>query len=160
FVLDRQTHLLECLSQQANGTNGNGRSYNSRISRDGRYVVFQSSATNLVSNDTNEREDVFLYDRQTRAATLVSVGPGGLPSGRDSGWGRISNDGRYVAFESLADNFVTGDTNGTWDVFLRDLTSGSVQCLSLAGTHPANDESHCRAMSGDGSLVVFSSLAS
>src|SRR5207245_1124152 len=110
FVFDRETLALECLSTEAGGATGNGRSYNPRISRDGRYVVFQSGATNLIAGDTNDREDVFLFDRQTRTTTRVSVGPGGVQSSRDSGLSRISGDGRYVAFESLAENFVPGDT--------------------------------------------------
>src|SRR5207247_4042155 len=61
FVVDRQTLALECLSKASGGATGNGRSYNPRISRDGRYVVFQSSATNLIAGDTNDREDVFLF---------------------------------------------------------------------------------------------------
>jgi subtilisin family serine protease/Tol biopolymer transport system component len=160
FVLDRQAGALECLSKQAGGETGNGRSYNPRISRDGRYVVFQSSATNLIAGDTNDREDVFLFDRQSRAMSRVSIGPAGDQSSRDSGLSRISGDGRYAAFESLAENFVPGDVNGTWDIFLRDNLDGTIQCLSLAGSQTANDESHSPVMSNDGSLVVFSSLAS
>src|SRR6185436_4972826 len=112
------------------------------------------------AGDTNDREDIFLFDRQTSTRTRVSVGPGGAQSSRDSGFSRISGDGRYVAFESLADNFVSGDTNGTWDIFLRDTMSGTLQCLSLAGSQTANDESHSPVLSSDGSLVVFTSLAS
>jgi subtilisin family serine protease/Tol biopolymer transport system component len=160
FVVDRQTGAPECLSKQAGGETGNGRSYNPRISRDGRYVIFQSSATDLIAGDTNAREDVFLFDRQTRAITRASVGPGGLQSPRESGLSRISGDGRFVAFESLAENFVPGDNNGTGDIFLRDTINGTIQCLSLAGSQTANDESHAPVMSNDGSLVVFSSLAS
>src|SRR5260221_1665808 len=159
FVIDRQTRALECVSKQANGTNGNGRSYSPRISRDGRYVVFQSSATNLIAGDTNDREDVFVFDRQTRTTSLISAGPGGVRSLRDSGYPHVSGDGRYVAFESLADNFVANDGNGTWDIFLRDVVGGTIQCLSLVGGQTANDESHDAVISTDGSLVVFSSLA-
>jgi subtilisin family serine protease/Tol biopolymer transport system component len=160
FVADRQTLALECLSKQTDGTTGNGRSYSPRISRDGRYVVFQSSAADLSTGDSNEREDVFLFDRQTRGTTRLSIGAGGSQSLRDSGSARISGDARYCAFESLANNFVSGDTNGTWDIFLRDITGGTLECLSLAGNQTANDESHSPILSDDGSLVVFESLAS
>lgn len=159
FVVDRDTRAIECLSRTPDGTNGNARSYSPRISRDGRYVVFQSLASDLVPGDTNDREDIFLADRQAGTTTRVSVGPGGVESARDSGSARVSGDGRYVVFESLADNFVAGDTNGTWDIFLRDVPGGTVQCLSMAGGHTANDESHTPVISRDGSLVVFSSLA-
>jgi subtilisin family serine protease len=160
FVVDRQTQALECLSKTSTGETGNGRSFNPRISRDGRYVVFQSAATNLVSGDTNDREDVFLADRQSHTITRVSVGAGGAQLSRDSGYARISGDGRYVAFESLAANLTSPDTNGTWDVFLRDVVAGTNLCLSLAASGTANDESHSPVISNDGSLVVFSSLAS
>jgi len=159
FVLDRQSQTIECLSKSSDGETGNGRSYNPRISRDGRYVVFQSAATNLVAGDTNDREDVFLADRQTHTLTRVSVGPGGIQSSRDSNSGRISGDGRYVAFESLADNFTSPDANGTWDIFLHDTVDGTIECLSLTANGTANNESHSPIISNDGSLVVFSSLA-
>jgi subtilisin family serine protease len=159
FVADRQTQSMECLSKGSDGETGNGRSYSPRISRDGRYVVFQSTATNLVVGDTNDREDVFMADRQAHTTTRVSVGPGGIQSSRDSTDGRISGDGRYVVFESLADNFTSLDLNGTWDIFLRDTVAGTIQCLSLAGSGTANNESHSPIISNDGSLVVFSSLA-
>ncbi len=160
FVVDRQSQTLECLSRGNDGETGNGRSYNPRISRDGRYVVFQSAATNLITGDTNDHEDVFMTDRQTHTTTRISVGPGGAQSSRDSGYARLTGDGRYVVFESLANNFTSPDTNGTWDIFLRDTVAGTNLCLSMAGSTNANDESHSPVISNDGSLVVFSSLAS
>ncbi len=159
FVRDRQGGSVECLSKPDSET-GNGRSYNSQISRDGRYVVFQSSATNLVSGDTNDREDIFLFDRQTKTTSRMSYGSGGVQSLRDSAYPAMSGDARYIAFESLASNFVSNDQNGTWDIFLRDRTAGTIQCLSLAGAATANDESHSPVVSNDGSLVAFTSLAS
>ncbi len=160
FVVDRQSQTIECVSKSSDGQTGNGRSYNARISRDGRYVVFQSAATNLIVGDTNDREDVFVADRTAHTTTRVSVGPGGIQSSRDSGYPRMSGDGRYVVFESLAANFTSPDTNGTWDIFLRDTVAGTNVCLSVTGNGTANDESHNPVISNDGSLVVFTSLAS
>jgi subtilisin family serine protease len=160
FVFDRQGLTIECLSQAESGETGNGRSFDPQISRDGRYVVFQSAATNLISGDTNDRDDLFLADRQTRTISRISTGPGGSQSARNSGSPSLSGDGRYIVFESLAENFVPGDANGTWDIFLRDRIGGTLECVSLAGGGTGNDESHSPVVSRDGSVVVFTSLAS
>ncbi|HXG47070.1 MAG TPA: hypothetical protein VNO52_05560, partial [Methylomirabilota bacterium] len=160
FLVDRETRWLECLSKRPDGTNAAGRTHRPSISRDGRYVTFQSGAADLVANDTNDREDVFLLDRQTRSLSRISAGPGPVQWGRESGWPKISADGRHVVFASLAGASVIADTNDTWDVFLRDVDSGAVQCLSQVAGRTANDESNDPEISADGGSVVFTSLAS
>ncbi len=118
FVHDRQTGTTERVSVASDGTEGNGWSYNPSISADGRYVTFISSSDNLVSGDTNVPENIFVHDRQTGTTERVSV------ASDDTGlyYGAydlsISADGRYVTFQSPSDNLVSGDTNGSDDIFV------------------------------------------
>src|SRR4029079_13004604 len=104
------------------------------INADGRWVAFVSGATNLVPGDTNGAPDVFVHDRQTGTTTRASVGPGGAEAIFDTsyrgGQVSISADGRRVAFESPFHNLVTGDTNGVYDVFVRDTQAGTTTRVS------------------------------
>jgi Tol biopolymer transport system component len=93
------------------------------VSSDGRYVLFTSSADNLVTNDFNGDCDVFVFDRQEGRTTLVSLDQAGRRSGNGSSLNAgFSSDGRRVVFQSRASDLVPGDSNHTWDVFLRDST--------------------------------------
>jgi len=96
-----------------------GVSSHARISDDGAFVTFQSTASDLVSGDTNKRTDVFLHDVLGATTTRLSVTPGGNQLGRPSTRPSISADGRFVAFDSSAGNIVMGDANQHRDVFLR-----------------------------------------
>jgi Tol biopolymer transport system component len=80
-------------------------------------VAFESEATNLVADDTNDYRDIFVYDRQTDSIERVSVAGSGTQGNGESYRPSISADGRYVAFDSLATNLVAGDTNGVRDIF-------------------------------------------
>jgi len=126
FVHDRQTGATERVSVSTSGAQGNDDSWQSSISADGRFVAFQSYASNLVSGDTNDTEDIFIHDRQTGMTELVSVSSSGEQACGYSNWASISADGRFVAFYSPASNLVSGDTNGWEDVFVRDRCPGGV----------------------------------
>jgi hypothetical protein len=120
FVHDLQTGATTRLSVDSDGNQGNGDSWNPAISADGRYVAFQSWASNLVPGDTNGSADVFVHDLQTGATTRLSVDSSGNEGNDESYDPAVSADGRYVAFESLASNLVPGDTNDEWDIFVHD----------------------------------------
>ncbi len=109
------------------------------ISADGRYVAFQSNATNLVAGDTNGAPDVFVRDLQTGTTTLVSVSAAGGPSDGNSVSPAISADGNHVAFVSDATDLVSGDTNGGADVFVRDLQTGTTTLVSVSATGGPSD---------------------
>jgi Tol biopolymer transport system component len=108
FVHDRQTGQTVRVSVDSTGVEGNADSYDPSISSDGRYVVFDSLATNLVAGDTNDSYDVFMHDRQTGQTLRVSVDSTGVEGNGESRWPSISSDGRYVAFSSIATNLVAG----------------------------------------------------
>jgi fibronectin type 3 domain-containing protein len=138
---------------------GASSSTNFSISSDGRLRVFSSYASNLVTGDTNNAEDVFLQDQTTGAVTLLSRGPGGAANG-DSDQAVISADGRYVAFTSKASNLVPGDLNGKSDVFIEDLQTGTVLLVSTGANGQGNDDSFNPVLSADGRYVAFTSAAS
>jgi Tol biopolymer transport system component len=142
--------------QQANGD-----SSEPAISADGRFVAFASGASNLVAGDTNGTYDVFVRDRKLQVTRRVSVGPGGQQANSSSVGPAISADGRFVAFSSYASNLVAGDTNGTYDVFVRDLVAQVTRRVSVGpGGQQANKLSGEPAISAHGRYVVFDSLAS
>lgn len=134
-------------------------SSNPAISGEGRHVVFASVASNLVPGDGNGLRDVFLRDRVTGATERASVGAAGAQANGPSFLPAISEDGRYVAFESGASNLVAVDTNGDGDVFLRDRATGATERVSVRSSGlQVNGASSQPAMAG-GRFVAFASAA-
>lgn len=144
------------------GNISNGESYASSISNDGRYIAFQSSATNLVPDVNAAQSNIFLKDANTGTTTLVSGDSAGNQSeaGSYSTDAHISGDGRYVAFTSSATNLVYGGTSGT-QAFLKDTQSGATTLISSdsAGSQANNNYSAILAISRDGRFVAFRSSA-
>ena len=161
FVHDRQTGQTERVSVASDGTQANDWSRYVSISADGRFVSFQSAASNLVAGDTNGKADAFVHDRQTGQTTRVSVTSDGAQGDDSSDVTYISGNGRFVAFSSKASNLVAGDTNGEPDIFVHDRQTGQTERVSVAsdGTQ-ANDISYDLWLSGDGRFVAFESVAS
>lgn len=158
FVRDVIVGTTEAASVNFLGDFGNGHSTTPSISADGRYVSFESSATNLVPHDVNTFADIFVRDRVAGSTTRVSVGPGGVQSDDQSSNASISADGRFIAFHSNATNLVSGDTNATADVFVHDLVLGTTTRASIAYT--GAEPSHaCTApsISLGGRYVAFQS---
>ena len=130
------------------------------ISGDGRFVAFSSAATNLVANDTNGRDDIFLRDRQAETTNRISLGPVTAQGNAHSVMPRISADGCQVAFESDATNLVVGDTNLATDIFAYDCQTGTISRVSVASDgSEANDRSYDGAISANGRFVTFASGA-
>lgn len=164
FVHDRVTHETQRVSVDGAGAQANGPSDGASITPDGRHVLFQSQASNLVAGDDNESSDVFVRDRELGTTVRVSVGPGGLEAAADSVNATISDDGRIVAFQSSAANLVPSDTNAAPDIFVRDLDAG-VTCrvsVSSAGAQAGGGRwpaSLGALISGNGRYVAFASFA-
>jgi Tol biopolymer transport system component len=137
------------------GVESNGYSDWPAISADGRVVAFYSYASNLVSDDANEAVDVFVHDLAAGRTGRASVSSSGSEANGAS-WGQaLDRTGRHVAFASHASNLVPDDGNGSPDIFVRDLASGRTELISGR----SNGWSHQPSLSGDGRLVVFSSVA-
>ena len=106
------------MSVDSAGTQGNFGSFDPSISANGRWVAFQSFATNLVAGDTNRDRDIFVHDLTTGETVRVSVNSAGIQGNSASFFASISATGRVVAFTSEASNLVVEDTNGDSDVFV------------------------------------------
>ncbi len=161
FVHDRQTGTTERVNVATGGGQADDDSYNPAISADGRFVAFESNATDLVSGDTNGVRDVFVHDRQTGTTERVNVATGGGEANNGSYTPAISADGRFVAFYSDATNLVSGDTNGTIDIFVHDRQTGTTERVSVAtnGDQATGGDSFGPAISADGRFVAFESDA-
>jgi Tol biopolymer transport system component len=159
FLLDRESGEMSLVSRPAAGQS-NGNSDTPVLSADGRRVAFVSFASNLVPGDHNGTADVFVYDREAESLALVSCAADGTPGNGAAGDPSVSANGRYIAFESSADNLVAGDSNGSRDIFRRDTQTGEVLRVSVAtGGGEADGSSGDPSISADGSLVAFHSLA-
>jgi hypothetical protein len=149
------------VSVDSAGNEGNGYSVDAAMSSDGRFVAFDSFASNLVPGDTNGTDDIFVHDRQTGATERVSVDSAGGQANDSSGTPATSTDGRFVAFTSSASNLVPGDTNDVSDIFVHDRQTGATERVSVdSAGGQANDRSGASAISGDGRFVAFGSDSS
>ncbi|QUQ63397.1 TolB family protein [Kutzneria sp. CA-103260] len=163
FVHDFLTSRTDRVSVNADGQQGDSVSRFARISADGRYVVYNSYASNLVPGDTNDESDIFLFDRQASTTTRIDLDPAGrqLSHGTSPNvYPTISADGRYIAYESGADNLVPNDVNYAWDVFLWDRATVTTALVSVAtdGTH-GDGGSGEPSISADGQHLAFESVA-
>lgn len=121
FVRDRVERTTRMVSVGPHGVQANNASFDApSISAHGRYVAFDSFATNLVPGDSGFGLDVYVRDRVTHVTRKVSVGLDGAQADDESAGPVISAHGRHVVFASLASNLVSGDTNHKADLFLRD----------------------------------------
>jgi Tol biopolymer transport system component len=159
FLRDRTLGTTERISVSSAGAQADGASANPAITPDGRYVVFSSTATNLVASDTNGLGDIFIRDRTLGTTERVSLTNGGAQAtGGASSLPVVSQDGRYVAFESDATDLVAGDNNAARDVFVRDRTGATTERVSL--TNGGAEASGSRpSISSDGRYVTFESAS-
>jgi Tol biopolymer transport system component len=162
FVRDRKSGETLLVSHDAAGAPGNSYSYYPSISANGRFVVFESYATDLVDVDGNGVWDVFLADMKTGDVMRVSEPPGG-GDGDSHAFvygASISKNGRYVAYYSGASNLVADDSNEYYDVFLFDRVRGTTTLVSRnADGDPANGDSDDPSISANGRFVTYYSYA-
>jgi Tol biopolymer transport system component len=138
----------------ATGGDPNGfSSFWPKISPDGRYVVFESAASNLVPGDTNGVVDAFVRDTRTGTTSRVSLTNSSGQVNRASEGPAISADGRYVVFQSLGTNVVSGDPNPNGNVFIRDRVAGTTQ--RVGPPSGSSGGAHYPAISADGRFVAF-----
>ena len=163
FAYDRLTGTTTLVSVDSAGNLLGGGSSWPAISGDGRYVAFCSWAW-LVPEDSNNVSDVFVRDRVAGTTTRVSVDSAGNEGDQMCDSTAITPDGRYVAFWSHATNLVAGDTNGFWDVFRHDRTTGTTTRVSVDSAGNQMDTEDIRtwihpAISSDGRYVAFGAEA-
>jgi hypothetical protein len=159
YVRDIPGHTTKEVSVNASGAPGSMNAFQCDISANGRYVAFDSYSGNLSSKD-GDASDVFLRDVTAGKTYLMSIGHDGSPADDSSTTAAVSDDGRFVAFQSDADNLITGDGNHQEDVFRYDRTAHTTKRLSVStGGQAGNAASTYVELSGDGSWAVFASSA-
>ena len=154
FIYDTQTKQVRGI----NPLDSNGDSVNPSISADGRWIVFESLASNLVAGDTNNASDIFAFDSQSNQLIRISVNDAGAEGDGHSFHPMIAALGNAVVFESEASNLVAGDTNVTSDIFLHDLTTHTTQRVSQS-TLQTDRGSYRPSIAAEGKLIVFESDA-
>jgi len=164
YLRDRDSDETIWVSFTHDGGDANASCYAKAVSNDGRYVVFTSAATNLVSPSTAPGQDhVYLRDRNTGELSIISQSTNGTLANNDCFQAKISGDGRYVVFSSSASNLLDGglDTNGKQDIFIRDLQatpSPTTTRVSLTDTDAQiSDHSYDPDISSDGMMISFKS---
>ncbi|WP_386067870.1 hypothetical protein ACFJIW_24110 [Tahibacter sp. UC22_41] len=127
------------------------------VSRDGRYALFHSAASNLVAGDTNGRNDLFIHDHVSGIIERVNVSTLGAQANDESApLASLSDDGRYVVFESRATNLVADASSGAPQVYLRDRQAGTTTLVSRTQDgRPSPGGGSLPQISADGRYIVF-----
>lgn len=155
FVHDRQTGQTTLVSVNSGGTDGNEHSEEPSLSASGRVIAFTSLASDLITGDTNDRRDIYVRDLQTGTTTRESFN-----SAQDAVHPRISADGRFVLYSTLAGLVVPGDTNGEVDAFVKDRLTGTTTRVSVDSNGAEGlGRSVGSSISPDGRMIVFESDA-
>lgn len=161
YLRDRLNGITTLVSVSSTGTQANNWSRAPAISSDGRFIVFESFATNLVPGVNVLQRRIFLHDRDTGVTTCPAVDSFGVPANGDCNESSVSGDGRWVVFASLSTNLIPCcDSNNNYDIFLRDTLAGSTTRISIGlNTTEANGDSYTPRISPDGRYVAFQSNA-
>lgn len=155
FVYDRQINSIRLVSEGSNGG-----SEAPTISANGRFVAFTSAASNLVADDTNGTDDVFVYDLEQGSLERVSVDDSGAEGNDFSEAPTISANGRFVTFKSKASGLVADDNNGQDDIFVYDRQENTIERVSVSDLGAeSNGSSYDPSISADGRYVTFWSSA-
>ncbi len=165
FVRDVVTGFTKLVSVSLDGVSASGPSFNPILSADGRFVLFESEANNLVPGDNNGAiRDVFVRDLLLETTMLVSMNTTGGSGNNHSGVEFISNDGHLVGFRSSASNLVAMPTNNQQNIYVRDLVAGTTLLVSVnfnntAGGNSTTGGVNRAALSSDSRFVAFQSIA-
>lgn len=155
FLRDLETNTTALVSVAIGGDSGNNVSWSASISGEGRYVTFDSTASNLVAGDSEGQTDIFLRDVLTQTTIRVSESASGVGGNASSTFPVISADGRYIAYASSASNLVAGDSNGTKDLFVYEVATGATsRVMTNAGAQPGSNLT-VNAISADGRFLTF-----
>jgi Tol biopolymer transport system component len=160
YLRDLLASATELVSQSTDGEAAIGGATAADLSADGRYVVFRTTAPNLVPGSSNHISQVYVRDRLTRTTSVLSVSSTGAAADCHADYPSISGDGRRIVFESLAGNLVMPRLASSDHVFLRDQRRNATACLTpdAIGRLPTNDYVF-PALSGNGLYLVFTTAA-
>jgi PKD repeat protein len=161
WAVSAHSTTITKLTNGANGAEANGSSINPSVSADGRYAVFESTASNLIDGDLNNSSDIFLVDTANGTIQRISEPAGGGDASGSSNNPSISANGQFIVFESFAPNLVANDTNNAVDIFIYDRLSQSLERVSVASNNTeGNSHSFSPSVSADGRFVTFYSISS
>ncbi len=157
YLHDRDTGMTRIVSVASDGTPGSGRSWLPSISGNGRFVLWTSHANNLVPGDVNRiKRDPFIHDTMTGVTQFVDLSSQGKHVWSGGSYGAASYDGRYVSFQSKANDLVPNDNNRDFDVFVRDMVLGVTTRVSIGTDGTEGDFIAEKSdISNDGRFVVF-----
>ena len=150
YIKDLQTGGIRLVSSSDSSIAGNDASNNASFSADGLKVVFESTATNLVAGDSNQRRDIFVKDLLNGEVSLVSSSVSGVAGNANSSNGKLSADGRYVLFISQAGNLTDEGPSGGMDLFIKDLHTEAIERIAI-GAYNAN-------FSPDGKSIIYTGI--
>ena len=153
FALDLATGTIKIVSLAADGSGGNDASLHPAVSADGTTIAFESRASNLVENDTNETVDIFVRAGDG-VVERVSTTPEGIQSEGACRRPRISADGRYVVFLSRGQNLVVPDSNGQYDVFIRDRVDNTLARVPIVGLPEEGNDNILRVAISDDTMII------
>ena len=157
FLRDLESGLTSRVSVSSTGGEGDADSYSAHLSATGDVVAFSSSASNLVAQDTNGAQDIFVHDRVTGETTLVSISDSGQQGSKGSHNEVLSADGSLVLFRT-SDALVQADTNGKLDLYIHERATGATSLVSLAHDGSiGNGHVWGSSLTPDGEFVAFSS---
>lgn len=165
YLRDRSNAATHLVSKAANGWAGASADCTpAGVSADGRWVVFESAATNLVETGGNGIPQVFMRDVVVGSNVLVSTATNGAPANGECRSAAMTPDGRFVVFVSAANNLTAWDTNSIPDVFRRDTHTGITELISAGALAPTSGGTLAPAserpvMTPDGRFVAFMSTA-
>ncbi|OGL31889.1 hypothetical protein A3F64_00595, partial [Candidatus Saccharibacteria bacterium RIFCSPHIGHO2_12_FULL_42_8] len=160
FLYNVATQTTTRISMDTGGNESNNGSAYSNISSNGRYIVYQSEASDLIFGDSNLAQDIFLYDTLAQTTTLISKDSNGVISGNYSSDAVISGDGKYIVYQSIGENLVNNDTNANFDIYAFEIDSGKTFRVSVdSNKNQGNGGSSLPTISGDGKYIAYSSDA-
>jgi Tol biopolymer transport system component len=153
FLRDRETGKTTRVSVSSSGAQANGPSYEpmGSVTPDGRYVTFHSDATNLVAGDTNGVSEVFLRDMVAGTTERIGVSTSGVQGNGASAWSALSDDGRFVLFDTSASNLIAGESRAA-TVYLRDRLNSTTR---VAGLYDRTAHCAMGALTPDGKMAAF-----
>ena len=161
YLKDIATQTVKRISINSSGVTGDRPSYAPTINADGNKIVFYSTSTNLVTNDTNDTSDIFLRDLNNNTTQLISITKSGVRSNKESAEGTISGDGTVVAFSSTSTTLTSLNANSVRQVYVKDLSTGDLELISVNNNGQAGDnDSFSPAVSNDGRYIAFISISS
>jgi Tol biopolymer transport system component len=158
FLLDRLSGETTLVSVSSLGVQGNNASRPGGISADGRFITLRSSATNLIPGGSSNGPHIYLRDLKLGLTTFISMDSAGVPSNGICLSPSVSTSGRFVFYESWADNLVVGDNNNKPDIFLHDRETAETTMIAVnnLGTY-GNKAGYRPSMSSNGRYILFDS---